>query len=172
MTHVITGANYEEAQDAIRDILMMYVEVAADGLFTHNCDHVLRFDPLKFVDAIQDKPTYRYVDVDLLRTGSALAIVAAFFNGWSEYQKVWAWNDTDRFRAAIAQGRLRHLPDIEDVLTELFTGRHTDESDPWFDDATAQLCERHVRSYFRQLTEPASIGSMNDRRGPADWLTV
>ena len=49
--HVITKENYEEANQAIRDILFLFKELA-DGYhgFGHAADYGLRFHPLKFLD--------------------------------------------------------------------------------------------------------------------------
>lgn len=46
----ITSQNYGEAEDAIRDILMMYVDMATSyGGFGHATDVYIRFEPLRFV---------------------------------------------------------------------------------------------------------------------------
>jgi len=79
--HIVGEGNYQEAVNAVRDILMTYVDLAeATEGFSHNADVYVRFDPLKFVDAeVEDKGTY-YVDLELLRAGSAVAILCAFYN--------------------------------------------------------------------------------------------
>jgi len=161
LNHVITQDNRTEAADAVRDILLMYADLALDGVLTHNAEWPIRFDPLKFVDAVQDSADYYYVDVDLLRTGSAMAMVATF---WNEQQGTFAGAKTEAYAAAIQDGRLRQIPDIEAVIVEFLKGEHSALQDPWFDQAGARLCEVHVRNYFRCLAESASSG-----RGPADW---
>jgi len=169
--HVVNQENFLEAVDAVRDILLMYVNLAGDGRIIHNADWPIRFDPLVYVDAVQDNARTCYVDMDLLRAGSALAMVARYFSAWSEEQGVHAWTDTERYAAAVAGGRLAHLPEIEGVLVEHLSGRHAAPEDPWFDQVTTALCETFVRGYFRRLGDPAPSPSSADR-GPADWLAV
>ena len=164
MNHVITQDNRTEAADAVRDILLMYADLALDGVLTHNAEWPIRFDPLKFVDAVQDCAGHYYVDIDLLRTGSAMAIAATFSTFWNEDQGASAGANTEAYAAAIQEGRLRHIPDIEAVLIEFLIGEHSALQDPWFDQAGAKLCQVHVRNYFGRLAEGASSA-----RGPADW---
>jgi hypothetical protein len=149
--HLITRDNYSEADDAVRDILMMYVELARDQFFIHNVDVHIRFDPLKFVDAKPDTTSVYYVNLDLLQTGSALAIVALFHTYWSEEQGVYAGARTEQFRQAILGGRLSHFPDIEEVLLEFLKGEHTDLLDSWFDEVTTALVKAHVNPFFEGL---------------------
>lgn len=170
--HVVSRETLGEANDAVRDILVMYVNVAEEGLILHNADWPIRFDPLMYVDAVQDSERSYYVDMDLLRTGAALAMVARYYSAWSEEQGVHAWKDTERYAAAVAAGRLAHLPAIEAVLVEHLSGRHAAPDDPWFDQVTPSLCETYVRSYFRRLGDPAAPAASGTERGPADWLTV
>jgi hypothetical protein len=165
--HVVTQENSSAALDAVRDILLMYQGMAADGLILHSSDWPIRFDPLIYVDAVQDRPDLYYLDFDLLRTGSAIVMVARYFSAWSEERGVYAWTDTDRFAEAITSGRLRHLPDIEAILVEHLSGRHASPMDPWFDQITPVLCERHVRGYFRDLAAGAA-----PRRDSADWVSL
>jgi len=170
--HVVTQENSRGAVDAVRDILLMYVNVAEDGFIAHNADWPIRFDPLMYVDAVQDHAQTFYVDMDLLRAGSALAMVARYFSAWSEALGVHAWKDTERYAAAVAAGRLAHLPGIEAVLVEHLSGRHAAPDDPWFDQVTPALCETCVRRYFRRLGDPAPASSSGTQRGPADWIAV
>ena len=162
--HVVNQENSGAAVDAVRDILVMYVNVAEDGGIIHNADWAIRFDPLMYVDSVQDSDRTYYVDMDLLRAGSALAIVARYFSAWSEEQGVHAWKDTERYAQAVTAGRLAHLPDIEAVLVEHLSGGHAAPNDSWFDDVTPALCETYVRSYFRRLAVGDASG-----RGPQNW---
>lgn len=162
--HIVNQENMQGAVDAVRDVLVMYAEVAGEGCILHNADWAIRFDPLMYVDAVQDTEQTYYVDMDLLRAGSALAMVARYFSAWSEEQGVHAWKDTERFAEAVAAGRLAHLPDIEAVLVEHLSGRHAAPDDPWLDQVTPALCETYVRSYFRRLADGDPSG-----RGPQDW---
>lgn len=149
--HLITRDNYSEAADAVRDILMMYVDLAGDQVFIHNVDVHIRFDPLKFVDARPDTTDTYYVDLDLLQVGSALAIVALFHTYWDEEHGVHAGERTEEINQAILGGRLAHLPDIEGVLLEFLKREHADLDDPWFDDATKALIKARVNPFFRGL---------------------
>lgn len=155
--HLITRDNYSEADDAVRDILMMYVELARDQFFIHNVDVHIRFDPLKFVDAKPDTTSVYYVNLDLLRTGSALAIVALFHTYWSEEQGVYAGSRTGEFKRAILGGRLSNFPDIEGVLLEFLKGEHADLLDPWFDEVTIALVKAHVNPFFEGLAPEKKI---------------
>ncbi len=162
--HVVNQENSAAAVDAVRDILVMYAELAEDGRVIHNADWPIRFDPLMYVDAVQDSDRTYYVDMDLLRAGSALAMVVRYFSAWSEEQGVHAWTDTERYAEAVAAGRLAHLPDVEAVLVEHLSGRHAAADDPWFDAMTPALCETYVRTYFRRLAAGNPPG-----RDPSDW---
>jgi hypothetical protein len=164
---VITQENWHEAADAVRDILLMYEGIARDGLIGHNADWPIRFDPLKFVDVVQSDSRSWYVDIDLLRAGAALAVFAAFYNGWSEEFGIHAFKDTERFTQAVHEGRLHHVSDVDVILREFFEGRHADATDPWFDAASARLCTAHVRAYFRRLADGDLSG-----RGPQDWTAL
>ena len=168
---VVNQENSRGAVDAVRDILLMYVNMAEEGFIPHNADWPIRFDPLMYVDAVQDSERTFYVDMDLLHAGSALAMVARYFSAWSEEQGVHAWKDTERYAEAVSAGRLAHLPEIEAVLVEHLSGRHAAPDDPWFDEVTPALCETYVRSYFRRLCDPATPSS-GAERGPANWLAV
>ena len=167
MSHVLTQENHPEALEAVRDILLMFTEVAEDRMFIHGAEYGIRFDPLKFVDAVQDTAASYYLDVDLLRTGSALVIFAAFYTGWTEERGVHAFEDTERYMEAVRAGRLRHVPDVERVLIEFFEGRHSAPDDPWFDQESARLCSAHVQSYFSRLAEGRGSG-----RGPPEWVRL
>lgn len=164
--HVVTQENAPAAWDAVRDILLMYQGIAADGAILHNADWPIRFDPLTYIDAVQAPDAY-YLDFDLLRTGAALVLVSRYLSAWSEERGVDAWTDTERYAEAVTTGRLRHLPDIEAVLVEHLSGRHAATTDPWCDEVAVELCQRIVRPYFSRLAEGGESG-----RGPADWITL
>lgn len=115
--HTITGENYGEAQDAIRDILLLYVDMAESySGFGHATDVNVRFDPLKFVDAELVTPSgyAPLIDMALLRTGSAIAILCSLYDEWCEFEAVVG----HRFKEAIQAGRLGFTPDIERVARE------------------------------------------------------
>lgn len=112
--HIIDASNYHDAEDALRDILMTYVDLADHtGGFGHNADVYVRFNPLKFVDAQLDDDSYYYVDLELLQAGSAIAILCAFYNLWNEEQELNGHPLTRHFQTAVDEGRLSRFPDIE-----------------------------------------------------------
>ncbi|WP_415831191.1 hypothetical protein [Deinococcus frigens] len=121
--HVITLYNYEEARQALRDILFLYVDLAEGyGGFGHGVD-TGTFDPFRFIDADVDvAPEYASpVDLDLLRQGSAVAILCSLYNMWSEFDDVNSTSTwSERLHTAIAQARFEYCPDIAQLLVETF----------------------------------------------------
>lgn len=161
--HTITPENYEEAQEATRDILKMFVDMAESySGFGHGVDIALRFDPLKFVDA-DLSPEVVWVDIDLLRSGSAVAVLASLYNLWCEFEAVDVPHLGSHQKEAIEAGRLHHCPDIEDVAREAFRRDRMPLEDPWFDEVVQPIYRKHVLGYFRLL--PATF-----RDGPQRWV--
>jgi hypothetical protein len=151
--HTITRENYEEAQEATRDILMMFVDMAESYLgFGHAVDIAVRFDPLKFVDA-ERAPEVVWVDIDLLRSGSAVAVLASLYDLWCEFEAVDVPHRGSRQKQAIEAGRLHHFPDIEAVAREALRRDRMPLEDPWFDEAVRPIYRKHVLGYFRRLSE-------------------
>jgi hypothetical protein len=149
--HIITRDNYGEAVDAIRDILLLYVEMAESYHgFGHAADVNVRFDPLKFVDAqLEMYDGYApLIDINFLRAGSAMVILSALYDDWCEFEAV-----SDRFREAVLNGRLGFTPDIESVAKEAFGRKEIALEDPWFDEAVRPIYERYVTAYFEQLAK-------------------
>lgn len=150
--HSITSENYSEALDAIRDILLLYVEMAESySGFGHAADINLRFDPLKFVDAELITPAgyAPLVDLDLLRTGSAVAILCSLYDEWCEFEAVVG----RRFKDAIQAGRLGLTPDIDLVAREALQRGDMRLEDPWFEEAVEPIYQRHVVGYFEALAK-------------------
>lgn len=67
----------------LRDILIMYADMAACGGSLTGANIWIRFDPLKVVDAETDGK-HDYGDLDLLRAGSAMTIQGPFFDNGAE----------------------------------------------------------------------------------------
>lgn len=150
--HVITKDNYKEASEAIRDILMMYVDMAeATSGFGHSCDVYVRFDRLKFLDAIDDSEAV-YVDLDLLRAGSAIAVLCFFYDLWCEEHRL-SGSHTVRYEQAIKDGRLRSFPDIEAVVRDAIGRNYIPLDDNWFDEAVAPIYRKYVLGYFQSLAK-------------------
>ena len=150
--HVIGNDNHEEAADAIRDILMMYVDMAASySGFGHAVDVHIRFDPLRFVDAQVDGNAC--LDLDLLRAGSAIAILCQFYDLWSEENPLAGHPRTERFELAVHQGRLRAIRDVEAVILEAISRNEMSLEDPWFEEAVAPIYRKYVLGLFQRLSE-------------------
>jgi hypothetical protein len=148
--HVLTSQNYEEAAAAVRDILMLYVDLADSYHgFGHGSDVHVRFDPFKFVDAQSDGEGH-YVDLDLLRAGCAVAMVCALYDLWCEDQPLRGHGYADRLEAALNAGRLTAFPDIEAMLREAMSRGRMTMDDPWFEDAVAPIYRKHVLGFFRR----------------------
>lgn len=152
--HTVTVDNYEEAQDATRDILMMFVEMAeATSGFSHAVDIHIRFDPLRYVDA--EAVDLVSVNIDLLRSGSALAILAFFYDMWCEFDAVDVPDPAGkdhRYKVAVETGRLHHSPDIEAVVREALSRNQMAQDDSWFDSAVQPLYRKYVLGYFQRLS--------------------
>lgn len=150
--HVIGGENYLEAAEAIRDILMLYVDLTdTTAGFGHNADVHIRFDPIKFVDAEVKTDGYYYVDLDLLRAGSAIAIVCVFYDLWSEEQPLSGNSMSARYEIALSNGRLARFPDIETVLREAIARNQMPLDDPWFERALIPIYRKYVLEFFARL---------------------
>lgn len=146
----IAPAQAEEALQAIRDILLLYVDMAESYAgFGHAVDCNLRFDPLRFVDATLETPPGRapVVDLDLLRAGSAVAVLCALYDEWCEFETVTG----GRYREAILAGRLSAAPDIEQVARTALDRGEIPLDDPWFDAAVEPIYRKYVVGYFTRL---------------------
>jgi hypothetical protein len=147
--HTITHDNYAEANEAIRDILMMYVDMTAYNGFGHGNTVHIRFDRLKFIDAVSDDKAY-YVDMDLLNAGSAVAFISDLYDRHVEGEIVVA---TDEEAVALETRRLSAFPDIEAVAKEALRRRNILLDDSWFDDALQPIYRKYVLAFFKQLSE-------------------
>lgn len=147
---VITSAQADEAQEAIRDILLLYVDMAESYAgFGHAVDCNLRFDPLRFVDATLDTPPgyAPVVDLDLLHNGAAVAVLCALYDEWCEFETVTG----GRYREAILAGRLSATPDIEQVARTALDRGAIPLEDPWFDAVVEPIYRKYVVGYFARL---------------------
>lgn len=160
----ITSDNLEEAMDALKDILLLYVNMAVSySDFGHATDVNVRFDPLRFVDAeLTTPPGYApLIDMDRLRTGSAIAILCSLFDEWCEFETVAGL----RFNEAIRAGRLRFVPDVERVAREALQRGDMRLDDSWFDEAVEPIYQRHLVGYFEALSK------MHRRKGGDGFLS-
>lgn len=150
--HQVTNENRGEALDALRDILLLYVEMAESySGFGHASNVYVQFDPLKFVDAeLVTTPGYGpLLDLDFLRTGSAIAILCELYDEWCEHEVVRG----GRFQQAIEGGRLRSVPDVEQVAIEAIRRGAMRLEEPWFEGAVEEIYQRHVVGYFEKLAK-------------------
>jgi hypothetical protein len=162
--HIVTSENLGEALDALRDILLLYVDmVESYSGFGHATGVNIRFDPLKFVDAeLANPPGYApLIDLDRLRTGSAIAILCFLYDEWCEFEAVTGL----RFQEAIHAGRLRFAPDVDRVAREALQRGNMRLHDPWFDEAVDPIYQRHVVGLFEDLSK------MHRRKGRGGLLT-
>ena len=157
--HVISSENYREAEEAVRDILMLYVDLAdATAGSGHAADVHIRFDPLRFVDARGDGTRNHYVDLDLLRAGSAIAVVCAIYDLWCEEQHLQGNPLVIRYEAALDGGRLSAFPDIEELLRTAFARAYLPLEDPWIEEAVGPIYRKYVLGFFRRLASADRLG--------------
>ncbi|RYY23921.1 MAG: hypothetical protein EOP62_18720 [Sphingomonadales bacterium] len=151
--HIINRDNYGEANEAIRDILMMYVDLAsATEGFGHAAAVHIRFDPLHYVDADAAADGYHYVDLELLRSGSAIAILCAFYDLWCEEQSLDGHPNTLRYQEALERGRLSGFPDVEAIIREAIKRNDMPVEDPWLDAAVLPIYRNYVLAFFNKLS--------------------
>lgn len=148
----ITEDNYQEAYDAIRDILYMYVDMieSYEG-FGHNIE-TGKFSPLEFVDAqVLEPEGYTFgIDILLLQSGSAIALLCELSNLWDEYAtEVKSWQLTlPIIEDANEAKRFAHLPEIQEAFNLAFS---TDEEA--FRKQLKIVYQRYVCGYFSKLAK-------------------
>ncbi|PKP87302.1 MAG: hypothetical protein CVT78_09275 [Alphaproteobacteria bacterium HGW-Alphaproteobacteria-17] len=158
--HVIDSENYLEAAEAVRDILMLYVDLAdSTAGFGHGADWSIRFDPIKFVDSGVKTDGYHYVDIDLLQEGSAIAIICVFYDLWCEDQPLQGHPVSERYEVALSEGRLARFPDIEVILREALVRNQMPSDDPWFERALIPIYRKYVLGFFARLACADRYGS-------------
>ncbi len=151
-TLIINKDNYEEAKNAIREILMLYVRLADEGRFMHNLSAERRLDCLRFVDAEADPKSY-WCDMELLRTGSAIALLCILVTNWEEMDEPGKLYLQPQYRQAVEQGRLHHTPDVEALIRAAIERDEVDLDEPWLREGLASVLHTHVRGFFRPLAE-------------------
>jgi len=145
----ITNDTLRYAQDAIREILYLYVDMVTEyGGFGHRLE-TGRFSPFAFIDAkVLPPPGYVFgLDEALLHAGSAIAILCTLSDCWDEEESVsFSWPVIKAAKEAFDAGRFDHLPEIKLAFSLGFG------SD--FAAFTKQLevvYQNHVLAYFRSL---------------------
>ncbi|MDR2874310.1 MAG: hypothetical protein LBV44_00060 [Methylobacillus sp.] len=145
----VTSETLRYAEDAIRDILYLYVDmVSSYGGFGHNLD-TGRFSPLEFIDSkILTPPGYTFgIDEALLHEGSAIAILCSISDCRDEQGSVsFHWPIIKAAKEAFDAGRLDHLPDIKQAFLLGFGN-----DDVSFIKQLKVVYQGHVLSYFKKL---------------------
>lgn len=178
MVHIITSDNYEAATDAVRDILLMYQEMASNYQgFGHAADIYVRFDPLMFVDARSDEQAY-YTDLNLLRSGSAVAMLCAFYDVWCEEQGLDDHPRTKRYQDALEAGRFKLFPDIEAVIQTAIERDVMPLEDCWFEEAVVPIYRKYVLGLFARLAtldrsaRQRQLTTLSRTQAPRRWWTI
>ena len=149
---IINKETMDEARDAIREIVMLYVGLADEGRFMHNSDAEGRLDCLRFIDAEADPKAY-WCDMELLRTGSAIALLAILVTRWEEMDGPEQLYLEPKYRAAVEQGRLHHTPDVETLIRAALERDELDQDEPWLRQGLDVVLRTHVRGFFRRLAD-------------------
>lgn len=148
----ITSENYQEADDAIRDILFMYVDLAESYKgFGHNINRG-KFKALDFIDVRVVEPDgYTFaIDETILYPGSAISLQSELSDVWDEYQTwdVKNWPLINEIKQAYEANWFSHMPDIEKAI-QLGFEKNEDE----FRRQLKLVYETHVCSYFNKLAK-------------------
>jgi hypothetical protein len=148
----ITTENLELTNDAIRDILFMYVDLVEsyEG-FGHNIARG-QFKALDFIDARVVEPEgYTFaIDETLLYPGAAISLLCDVSDAWDEYETwdVKNWPQINEIKKAYEANRFSHMPEIEKAF-ELGFSNNEEE----FREQLKLVYEAHVCSYFQKLAK-------------------
>ncbi len=147
----ITEDNYQEAYDAIRDILYLYVDMVEsyEG-FGHNLERG-KFLPLEFVDAqIYEPEGYTFaIDLALLQSGAAIALLCELSDAWDEYEtwEVKGWPLITQIKEAKEADRFNHLPEIQEAFDLAFSN-----NEDAFRNQLMKVYKTYVCAYFNKLS--------------------
>ncbi|ESQ86585.1 hypothetical protein ABAC460_23005 [Asticcacaulis sp. AC460] len=147
--HLITDENINEAYDAVKDILMMYCfMVWRYNGFSFGASDFIRFPVLKYLTAEEAEYEGR-VDTNLLRSGSAVALLAILYDSWISNDVVVAAPDQKK---AILDGCLTAFPDIDAVARQALNHPPMPwSSDHWFDRLGEPIYNAYVLGFFRMM---------------------
>ncbi len=99
--------DWQEAEQAIRDILFLYVDLT--DYYGIIGDHDTgTFQPWKFLDCSLDEGYGNAETEQLLHQGAAVALLSEMIDCWE--QRGGSRTEIDSYRAAITTGRFDHLP--------------------------------------------------------------
>ena len=148
----ITTENLEVTNDAIRDILFMYVDLieSYEG-FGHNIERG-KFKAIDFIDARVVEPEgYTFaLDETLLYPGAAISLLCEISDAWDEYETwdVKNWPLIYEIKVAYEANRFSHMPEIEKAITLGFG-----DNEEIFREQLKVVYEMHVCSYFKKLVK-------------------
>ena len=148
----INEHNYQVANEAIKNILYMYVDlIESYSGFGHGIE-TGDFDPysyLSLIDTTINEPEgYTFgINANLLKTGSAIALLCMLSDSWDEFETCNSdWDILNDTKKAFIENRFKHMPDIHQAF-ELGFGESEDE----FRKQLRIVYENHVVEYFKYL---------------------
>jgi hypothetical protein len=139
------GEEWQQARDAIRDILYLYWDLAYNyGGFPGDHD-TGTFKPWDFLDCTVEEG-YGGADAEqLLHQGAAVALLSWLMDWWDQG---WPAGDPATYRAALEAGRFEHLPAARAAVVAGLDG--PDSMDPFL----AVVFEDYVRTFLETLSRP------------------
>ena len=140
-----------EAQQAMRDILFMYFDLAESYRgFGHGID-TGTFDAFKYLE-VEAEPLRGFtVDIDLLWQGSAIALLCGLYDHWVEHEDVsHASPWLNRLRRFVSDGRFLHCEDVGTLIAEAFE-RNPGLHDPFLDQRSQLIYQKYVAGSFARL---------------------
>ncbi len=140
--------NYETANELIKSILFMYVDLMKTGEIANDIEYGT-FNELEYVNSTLDKSLDDYdIDIDLINIGSAIKILCIIYEQRDQYENIEEAYDSEYFteiKKALVEGKFKHLPDIENFIELLF------KTDKGFDEALKPIVDKYVAGYFERL---------------------
>ena len=152
---------HQQAMDAIRDILFMYKTlVEYFGIFDDLGSDGGKFDPMIFVDCIAADYDIDEEDAQLLQQGSAIKMLCRVYQAWGQQSfPKYDSEATKEARQVLEQGRLKHMPLLEEVMSLALAD--IKQAETRFDEVYKEC----VLGYFKQLATgyelSAAIGNKN-----------
>lgn len=148
----ITRDNFKEAQKAIKDILFMYVDLIESYRgFGHNIE-IGQLGKMEFIDVeVDESNNYPFgIDVSLLQSGSAVALLCELSNAWDEHGtwNVKTWSHIMQIKRAYESGRFDVLP--KELIKAFSLGFGNDETA--FRNQLGTVFRIHVYGYFEKIT--------------------
>lgn len=134
------GNDWQEAEDAIRDILFLYWDLTDyNGIVG---DHMTgTFAAWKFLDCTVEPGYGDDNTARLLHQGAAVALISEQIDWWTQGGGA----NIDTYRAAIEGGRFDHLPAARDAVVAGLDG--DDRMSPFLD----AVYEEYVLAFFADL---------------------